>query len=421
MSIRLDRRISRIATALVFAAFLVFGMFGGSASAKEYLIGQQCDRSGPTKPVGAYMCPGFHDYIKVFNSKNTIPGSTIRVMEIDHGYQVPRGIEAYERFKEAGAVSIQLFGTPHTVSLTQKLTEDKILGTSPGFGSAAGANGEKYPYLFPLAASYWSQAASAVKFIHDNWKGSKPPKIAYMYVDNPAGREPFPIMDELQTKLGFEMDKYAVPPPGIEMRPQVLDVVRKFKADWVMGQFFGRAPTVSLKEFARMGYPRNRMIGFVWAGGESDISVAGWEQSEGYNTIQFAWVGSSCKNVNQQILQEIVDVYKAEGKPCPEEMNVSVYYNRGVMAAAVHAESIRVAVAKHGENITGKDVKEAMESIKNFSIPGGFMAPVTMSVTDHEGGGSVRIFQVHNGGYRPVTEWFNGYRDVVLRHVAAGE
>ncbi|MBI3992867.1 MAG: ABC transporter substrate-binding protein [Candidatus Lambdaproteobacteria bacterium] len=421
MSIEHNRRISRAAAALATVALLAMGLFGGAVSAKEYVIGMQCDRSGPTKPVGAYMCPGFHDYIKVFNKKNTIPGSTIRVMEIDHGYQVPRGIEAYERFKEAGAVSIALFGTPHTVSLTPKLTEDQILGTSPGFGSAAGANGEKFPFLFPLAASYWSQAASAVKFIQDNWKGAKQPKIAYMYYDNPAGREPFPIMDDLQKMLGFEMEKYAVPAPGIEMRPQVLDVTRKFKADWVMGQFFGRAPTVSLKEFARMGYPRDRMIGFVWAGGESDISVAGWEQSEGYYTIQFAWVGSSSKNLNQPILQEIAEVYKAEGKPAPEEMDVSVYYNRGVMAAAVHAESIRWAVGKYGEKITGKEVKEGMENVKNFALPGGFMAPVTMSGQDHEGGGAVRIFQVHNGGFRPATDWFVGYREVVMKHVAAGE
>ncbi|MBI3992866.1 MAG: ABC transporter substrate-binding protein [Candidatus Lambdaproteobacteria bacterium] len=420
MSTQFPGRLLRSASGLAAALLLGLGTFAGFASAKEYVIGKQCDRSGVVKAVGVYYCPGFHDYIALFNKKNLLPGHTIRVMEVDDGYNVPRALESYERMKKAGAVTIALFGTPHTVALTQKLAEDTILGTSPGFGSAAAANGQKFPYLFPLAASYWSQTTAAMKFIQDNWKGDKQPKIAYIYVDNPAGREPFTILDDLQKLLGFEMERFAVPPPGIEMRPQVLDITRKFKADWVMAQLFGSAPTVALKEFARMGFPRDRMIGYVWAGGESHIRVAGWEQSEGYYTLQFAWVGSNRTNVNQPVLQEIVAMYQSEGKPPPEEMDVSVYNNRGVFEAAVHAEAIRRAVEKKGPDITSVDVREAMERISGFSM-GDFAAPVDMSPGDHEGGGAVRVFQVHDGGFRPVTDWFVGYRDVVTKHVTAGE
>ena len=419
MSTKSTSRIVRACATTALTLLFVWGSFGVSASAKEYTIGMMCDRSGPTKNVGPYMCPGFHDYVKLFNAKNMLPGGTIKVMEIDHGYNVPRGIEAYERFKAAGVVSIALYGTPHTVSVTPKLSEDKILGTSPGFGSAAGANGQRFPYLFPAAASYWSQIAAGVKFIEDNWKGSKQPKIAYLYYDNPAGREPLPILADLQKKLGFEIHYYAVPAPAIEMRPQVLDITRKFKADWVILHFFGQAG-IALKEHTRMAFPRNRMIGLVWAGGESDMVVAGWDNAEGYHTIQFAWVGSSSKNLNQPILQGIADLYKAEGKPVPPEMDVSVYYNRGVMGGAIHSEAIRAAVAAKGADITGEDVKNAMEHIQNFNLPGGFMAPVNMSPQDHEGGGFVRIFQVRDNGFQAESEWFQGYRDVVMEHVMAG-
>ncbi|MBI3992865.1 MAG: ABC transporter substrate-binding protein [Candidatus Lambdaproteobacteria bacterium] len=370
--------------------------------------------------VGPFLCKGFHDYIQLFNKKNTIPGGKVVVMEIEHGYNVPRGVEAYERHKAGGALTISLYGTPHTVALTPKLTEDKILGTSPGFGSAAGANGERFPYLFPAAASYWSQAASAIKFIEDGWKGDKQPKIAFIYYDNPAGREPFPVLDDLQKQLGFEIERFAVPPPAIEMRPQVLDIARKFRADWVVSHLFGRGPGVSLKEFARMGFPRERMVGLVWAGGESDIRIAGWDTSEGYYTMQFAHVGSRRDNLNHPLLREIAAMYQSEGKPLPEEMDLSVYYNRGVGIAALHAEAIRAAVASKGTDITTVDVKNAMERIDGFSLDG-FIAPIKMTPQDHEGGGGVRIFQVKNGGYTPVTDWMWGYRDVVLKHVRAGE
>ncbi|MBI3992868.1 MAG: ABC transporter substrate-binding protein [Candidatus Lambdaproteobacteria bacterium] len=393
---------------------LVAGVFGTNASANEYTIGLMCDRSGVTGTIGNLICPGFHDYIRLFNKQNRLPGHTLKVMEIDHGYNVPRGVEAYERFKAAGVMTIALYGTPHTVALTPKLSEDHILGTSPGFGSAAGANGERFPYLFPAAASYWSQVASAVQFIQNNWKGSTQPKIAYIYYDNPAGREPLTIIGDLQKQLGFELQTYAVPAPGIEMRPQVLDITRKFKADWVVAHFFGQTG-VALKEFSRMGHPREQMIGLVWAGGESDMKVAGWDKADGYYTVQMAHVGK-----DHPVNQEIVAMYKAEGKAPPEEMELSVYYNRGVSWAALHSEAIRATVESKGPNITPADVKNAMERINGYSERN-FMPPFKMSPQDHEGGGYVRIFQVHDGGFRAASDWMQGYRDVVMKHVVSGE
>src|SRR5262249_59213031 len=97
-------------------------------------------------------------------------------------YKVPPAIEAYEKQKADGAVSIMIYGTPQTQALTKKLTEDKIPGTSPGFGTAAAANGMRYPYVFPVAPTYWSQAAGAVQFIKDTLAGNLAgTTIAYLH------------------------------------------------------------------------------------------------------------------------------------------------------------------------------------------------------------------------------------------------
>ena len=55
--------------------------------------------------------------------------------------------EEYERQKGEGAVSFMLYGTPQTQALNQKLAEDKIPGTSPGFGISASADGTRYAGL----------------------------------------------------------------------------------------------------------------------------------------------------------------------------------------------------------------------------------------------------------------------------------
>jgi branched-chain amino acid transport system substrate-binding protein len=400
---------------VLIGALLTGGMFLGNASAKEYLVGLMTDRTGPTNSIGPALGDGFFDYMKLFNKKDGLgKGNAIRVMEIDHAYNVPRGVEAYERFKSEGAVTIALYGTPHTAALTPRLTEDKILGTSPGFGTAAGANGDKYPYLFPAAASYWSQGTGAMKFLLDNWQGKGKPKVAYIYGDNPSGREPIAVLKDVAELEGLELRTYAVPPPYIDLRPQVIDITRRYKADWVIAHLFGRAPALAMKEFRRMGVLLTQMIGLVWTAAESDIRVAGWDVAEGLYNVQFAHVGST----GHPLLDEIRAMYKAEGKGEPESMSTSVYYNRGLATAALHAEAIRAAIAQFGPNITTDQAKIAMEHIQDFSLDG-FLSPINMTPHNHEGGGAVRIFQVHDGGYRPVTEWFRGYPEVIAKRLAA--
>jgi branched-chain amino acid transport system substrate-binding protein len=406
-----------------FSLIFVLGvlLLTGSAMAREFVVGSQTDRSGPLQVVGVFFGDGFADYMKLFNKKQLLgPGNSIRVFEIDMGYNVPRSVEAYYRQKSEGAVSISLLNTGSVKALTPQFAQDQILGSSPGFGSADGANGKDFPFLFPMAASYWSQAGAAMKFLMDTHKGPGKPKIAFIYGDNPAGREPIPVLEKIAEQEGLELRQYAVPAPYLDMRPQIVDIVRRYKADWVISHLFGPSPGLSIKELKRYAFPIDRMIAFVWAAGESHIEAAGWDRAQGYYNMQFAHVGSSAANPNHPVLKEIVDMYKAEGREPPESMNTSVYYNRGVMTAAVHAEAIRLAVEKHGaDNVDSVRVKEGMERIRNFSLDGLF-SPINMSPEDHEGGGMIRVYQIKGNTYVAASDWFRGYRDVVADMVWKG-
>ena len=394
-------------------------MLGGAspaAASHEIVIGMQCDRTGPTQIVGTVICPGSHDYFALINSKGGVEGHKLKVLEIDHEYKVPAAVESYERHKKEGAVSIWVYGTPQIYALAAKLTEDRIPGTSPGFGSAAAADGTRYPYIFPIAATYWSQATAAVDFVKKQLGGSlKGKKIAFIFYDNPAGREPIEVLEDLATIEGFQLKTFAVPPPGVEMGAQVLDIAQRFRADFVIGHLFGGAPAVSIKEFKRVGYPLKKFVSFVWGSGEANIEAAGgFAAAEGYYTMQFAGVGS-----DYPVLNEIREMYKKEGKPAPKEMASTVYYNRGVLIAALHVEAIRNALkAKKDGKITGVDVKNGFENISNFTL-GGLVPPLKVTPTDHEGGGLVQIWQVKGGKFEKVTDWYSAYPDVVAKHIKA--
>jgi branched-chain amino acid transport system substrate-binding protein len=328
---------------------------------------------------------------------------------------VPPAIEAHERFKKEGAVLEGLYGTPQTAALNKKLEEDKILGTSPGFGTASAADGKRYPYTFPIAASYWSQAGAAMEFVKEKLGTLKGKKIAYIFYDNPAGKEPLPILEDLAKSEGFELRTFAVPAPGVEMGAQVLDITSRYKPDFVVAHLFGRAPSVAIKELKGKGFPLSKVVSFVWGSAEADIIAAGgMAVAEGYNTIQFAGVGSDFP-----VLKEIVAMYKAQGKPAPKEMDSSVYYNRGIFNAAVHVEAARIAIkAKGGAMPTSEEVKKGMESIKGFTL-NGLLPPMELTPTDHEGGGWCQIWTVKGGKLVMVKDWFQGFRPVIQKQLQA--
>jgi branched-chain amino acid transport system substrate-binding protein len=404
-------------TAAIAVLIAMAGLFVSAAPASanhEIVIGIQCDRTGATQIVGTVYCPGKHDYIALINSKGGVEGHKIRAIEIDHEYKVPPGVESYERHKKEGAVTIDVYGTPHIYALAAKLTEDRIPGTSPGFGSAAAADGVRYPYIFPIAATYWSQGAAAADFVKKQLGGSmKGKKIAYLFFDNPAGREPIEVLESIAEKEGFQLRTFAVPPPGVEMGAQVLDIAQRFRADFVIAHLFGGAPGVSIKEFKRVGYPLRKVVSLVWGAAEVNIEAGGgFAAAEGYYAMQFAGVGK-----DYPVLNEIREMYRKQGKPAPKEMDSTVYYNRGVLVAALHVEAIRNALkAKPDGKITGEDVKRGFEKIGNFTL-GGLVPPLKITPQDHEGGGLVQIWQVKGGKFEKVTDWYAAYQDVVAKHI----
>jgi branched-chain amino acid transport system substrate-binding protein len=397
---------------LMAAAWVTVATWAVAADKAPIVLGGLCDRTGPTQLVGVNLCHGVLDYIKLVNKNGGVMGHPIKYVEIEHGYEVPRAVEAYETLKGQGAVAMLDYGTPIVYALTPRHTSDKISGITPGFGRADSSDGKRFPYIFPLAASYWSQGAAAMKFVLEQWqkagKQAKDLKLAYVFYDNPAGREPIPTLERLAKLEGFQVRTFAVPPPGLEMSAAALDIARRYRADWVLTHLFGRAPSVSIKEFNKVGYPLDKVISLVWGAAEVDIDAASWDISQGYLGMQFAGVGQDFP-----VIQELINMYQAEGQAAPESLQrVSVYYNRGVFTAALLVEAVRLGLEKSGEPITGEKVKIGFESIKDFTL-GGLVPPMAVTEEDHEGGGWVRIYQVKGRQWVPVTDWFTGYRAVV--------
>ena len=369
-------------------------------------IGGMCDRTGASKVIGVELCPGVSDYIALVNRKGGVLGHRLEYTEIDHAYLVPRAVEAYERLKHDGAVTFFTYGVPTLLGLTSRFMEDKIPPFNSGTGRGDAIDGTVWPYIFPGTASYWSQAGVAMKYLKDNGV-KKGTKIAYLYYDNPAGRDGIAMVEAVASKEGYVLRLYAVQPPGLDMEPQVSEIARNFKADWVIGSLFGAPAAVSIKEFKKAGFPLHRVISFVYGAGEADVEGAGWDIAQGYLGLQYAAVGR-----NFPVIQELIKMRRDEGKEVPKYVG-GAYYNRGVLTGAIIVEGIRLAIRNHGLPVTGDKVRKGYESIRNFDLQG-LVSPITITPQDHEGGGYLRVYQVKGTEWVPVSGWMRAYRDEVM-------
>jgi branched-chain amino acid transport system substrate-binding protein len=115
-------------------------------------------------------------------------------------------------------------------------------------------------------------------------------------------------------------------------------------------------------------------------------------------------------------------MYKKDGKEPLDLMDKNtVYYNRGLLQAAIHVEGIRNALkATGGNQPTGTDIKKGLEQIRHFTLDG-LVPPLEVTPTDHEGGGWVQIFQVKGGKFVKETDWMRAYRDVVDNALKSAE
>jgi branched-chain amino acid transport system substrate-binding protein len=226
-----------------------------------------------------------------------------------------------------------------------------------------------------------------------------------------------PILEALQKSEGFDLRTFAVPPPGVELGAQIIDVTQRYHPDFVIAHLFGRSPSVMIKGLKGAGFPLSKVVGLVWASAEADILAAGgWDTAEGYNTMQFAGAGD-----DYPVRAEIKAMYKKDGKDPPKEMDNTVVYNRGLLQAAIQVQAITNALKiSGGQKPTTDQVKQGLEQIHDFTL-GGLVPPLKITAEDHEGGGWVRIFQVKGGKFVPATDWIQAYRDVVENAVKTAE
>ncbi|MCP1337912.1 ABC transporter substrate-binding protein [Futiania mangrovi] len=403
----LARRIAGVAAGIGLAA-----AFAVQAQAAEPVKFGICyDLSKAYTFISPQVLQGARDLATLTNMKGGIEGHPIEMVVQDHGNEPQRGIECYERLKREGVMIFDMLSTPVSIAVLPRIMQDQNILLQSLVGRGDAVDGEVFKWVFPVGPTYWGQAANDIEFIRQKSGGKlEGVKVAFVYLDYPFGQEPIGILKKLAEKEGFDLQLFPVPLPGND-QATTWSQMRRFQPDWIISWMFSNAHVVASREMKRNGIPISKYLSVNWLN-EVDIRNIGPEAAAGLKRGTNVAGGQEVP-----IIAEIIDKVYGAGKGAGDRKAIEdVYYNTGVAIYSVAFEAVRKAIADHGLPLTAEKVKAGFESLKEFDA-NGLLAPVTVTASDHGGGGKTRVETWDGTKWVPETDWLSAYTDVVWEKV----
>ncbi|MFA5520993.1 MAG: ABC transporter substrate-binding protein [Castellaniella sp.] len=356
---------------------------------------------------------GQRDYITLINENGGIDGHPVELSVSDTGNQPQRGIEAYNRAKRDGAILVDFLSTPVARAMVNRVLEDEIVMIMALHGRGDASDGDTFPYVFPLMATYWSQAALLVDHMNESGGGLKGKKLAHVFIDSPFGREPIPVLEELSKRLDFTLKTFPYASPGNE-QSSTWSEVRRYRPDFVIIWGAGGGQAVSVRDAIRNGIKPEQIHSVVWLA-EADMDTVGRDVAKGVRKFQAAASGTDTP-VIQAIMDKVVNAGKGAG---PKENVGRTYYNIGVATMAIAVEGARLALAEYGAPLNGEKLRKGLESLKDFDAQG-LIPTVSFSNEDHQGGGFGRVAHWDGEQWAPLGDWHTSFQDVVWEEIRKG-
>lgn len=374
---------------LLATSVLVAGAFAVPAFAQDVLhVPNLSYRTGPFATSGTPLANGQLDYLNMLNERDGgINGVKLDGTECETGYNTEKGVECYEKTK-GNAVLTQPWSTGITLQVLPKSHVDKIPILAPGYGFSAMQDGKTFEWAYNPPSSYWDGASILLNTIADgNLDNLKGKKVALLHLDHPYGKEPIPLMEQLAAKHGFTL--LPIPVGLKEMQNQSAQwlQIRREKPDFVLMWGWGAMNGGALTEAAKTKYPMNQFLGIWWASHDADLKLVG-EAGKGYRAVSWSFPNNEAQAM-KDIKKLVIDAGKSQAAPGEFD---TVFYQRGVLIAAMGVEGIKVAQDKFGTKVVNAEqVRWGLENldfsearIKELGLDG-MIPPFKTNCANHTG------------------------------------
>jgi branched-chain amino acid transport system substrate-binding protein len=378
-------------TIVAFAATIGIAA-GASAQTRgvtqsEIVLGLPTDLSGPAATYGVSSSNAVKMRIDEINAAGGIHGRKLRVVVEDHGYQVPKAVQACNKLINRDNVFtfVAALGTP----MNNACFKDQLAANVPNLFPLSAARSMYEPFdrlKFYGAASYVDQIRSAVNYFVKE-KARK--TVCVMYQDTDFGKEILEGAEQQAKKLGIKIAESAAHKPTDQDFTASITKLKGANCDLVAMGTIVRDSIVPYVTARKMGWTD---VDFVGSAASYDLVVGAAQGVEGFYAMGLTEIPYADSSV--PAVKEFVAAYKAKYNIDP---NIGAVY--GYVAADLAVTGLKNA----GAGLTLDSFVKGLESIRNYRDI--FNGPeVNFGPNIRQGANSSFLAQVKSGRWTRVTQ-----------------
>ncbi len=347
------------------AGALLAGARPSFAQASEIVIGGSIPLTGVFAFAGVGLNDGISDYVKMVNEAGGVAGRKVRYIPEDTGYKVDQSVAVFNKITGSNAVNFY-YGdsTGFAKTINPELNrKNSILMAGASFATELN-DPKAFPNQFMAGPDYSEMIGILLQYIAKTQPGAK---IALVNSDTEFGRDPVAATEALATKLNLKIVEKIVTPPGsVDVSTEVLKL-RRANPDYTIFHGYVLAPVPEFINQAKQLGLKTKFMGTFWSMDNSLWAKVG-DPADGYmGVMPYRYY------------------YDTEGKaPMLEKIRQmrpeyqSTAYMQGVLTIMLFLEAAKRAIEAKAE-LTGANLKAALNTIKDFDTGGLIGVPITIS------------------------------------------
>jgi len=393
------KRVGIAILAIALAALLLFTACApGPPAEKEKVveIGMIAPLTGGAASSFQVAVKQWDNYLRNFEEKGVPglslpPGVTIEPIWLDDAGELARGISVYNRLLERGVPMVVVGWISTLETLKPRFEKDQVPAIACGVTDAM-----MYPpgWIYGFYPTESERFAILCDWIMENWRGERPPGSGFIGPDLAWGRACEVTGAEYARSIGIEMlPMELVPVVSLDSSVQLLRLADG-GADFIYITTYWSSALPIMRDAERLGLTEKIRFGGYENSQAIELIEALGPAGEGYfATRAYPWYKEVPALADMLVSRDgRLDAVTADGA-------------LNLLLLPTTIEAIRRAVEEVGyENLDGRAVKEALDSIKDFD-PHGIGKTITYTPEDHRGSATVRIYEVQGGEAVPVTDW----------------
>lgn len=377
-------------TALLAAAGIA--MAPAAQAQEDIVIGGSIPMSGVFAFAGIGIHAGIQDYLKIVNDAGGIKGRKFKYVFEDTAYKPDVSVAAFKKI--TGGNKVSLYYGDSTAFQRTINPELERMGSIMMAGASLATeinDSKKYPNQFMAGPDYSEQIGILLRHIAKEKPGAK---VAIVYSDSEFGRDPVDEFRAAAKKLGLGVAVEIMTAPGsVDVSTEVIKL-RRADPDYTIFHGYVLAPIPEFVTQMKKSGAKSHFMGTFWTMDSSTVMKLG-EPGDGFMGVMpyRYYYDTAAKSPMMDKIRQMRPEYQ------------STPYLQGFLTTMLFVEATKRTLDA-GKPLDAKNLKAALNSIKNFDTGGLIGVPITIR------GNSIPVGRIYKADMKaktmvPASDWIH--------------